>query len=45
MGTNDKDKIANLSISFNDKDRKNYIYASSKIDTLVGEDALVQVAI
>lgn len=45
VGTNDKDKIANLSISFNDKDRKNYIYASSKIGTLVGEDALVQVAI
>lgn len=44
-GTNDKDKIANLSITFNDKDRKNYIYASSKIGTLVGEDALVQVAI
>mgnify|MGYP001025578783 FL=1 len=45
VGTNDKDKIANLSISFNDKDRKNYIYAASKIGTLVGEDALVQVAI
>lgn len=45
VGTNDRDKIANLSISFNDKDRKNYIYASSKIGTLVGEDALVQVAI
>lgn len=45
VGTNDKDKIASLSISFNDKDRKNYIYAASKIGTLVGEDALVQVAI
>lgn len=45
VGTNDKDKIASLSISFNDKDRKNYIYATSKIGTLVGEDALIQVAI
>ncbi len=45
VGTNDKDKIASLSISFNDKDRKNYIYAASKIGTLIGEDALVQVAI
>lgn len=45
VGTNDKDKIANLSISFNDKDRKNYIYAASKIGTLVGEDELIQVAI
>lgn len=45
VGTNDRDKIANLSISFNDKDRKNYIYAASKIGTLIGEDALVQVAI
>lgn len=45
VGTNDTDKIANLSITFNDKDRKNYIYAASKIGTLVGEDALVQVAI
>lgn len=45
VGTNDKDKIASLSIHFNDKDRKNYIYAASKIGTLVGEDALVQVAI
>ena len=45
VGTNDKDKIANLSVTFNDVDRKNYIYAASKIGTLVGEDALVQVAI
>ena len=45
VGTNDKDKIANLSISFNDKDRKNYLSAASKIGTLVGEDELIQVAI
>lgn len=45
VGTNDKDKIASLSVHFNDKDRKNYIYAASKIGTLVGEDELVQVAI
>lgn len=31
VGTNDKDKIASLSVHFNDKDRKNYIYAASKI--------------
>lgn len=45
VGTSDRDKIASLSVSFNDKDRKNYIYAASNIGTLVGEDALVQVAI
>ena len=45
VGTNDKDKIASLSVHFNDKDRMNYIYAASKIGTLVGEDELVQVAI
>ena len=45
VGTNDKDKIAKLSISFNEKEQMNYIYAASKIGTLVGEDALVQVAI
>ena len=45
VGTNDKDKIAKLSVSFNEKDQKNYIYAASKIGTLIGEDALVQVAI
>lgn len=45
VGTNDKDKIASLSVHFNDKDRKNYIYAASKIGTLVGEDELVQIAI
>lgn len=45
VGTNDKDKIASLSVHFNDKDRKNYIYAASKIGTLVGEDELAQVAI
>ncbi len=45
VGTNDTDKIPELRCTFNDVDRKNYIYATSKIDTLVGEDALVQVAI
>ena len=44
VGTEDKDKIANLTIKFNDIDRKNYIYASSTIGTLVGEDALLQAA-
>lgn len=45
VGTDDTDKIAKLRITFNDKDQKNYIYAASKIGTLVGEDALIQVAI
>lgn len=45
VGTNDKDKIASLSLTFNDETKYNNIYAHSKIDTLVGEDALVQVAI
>ncbi len=45
VGTNDVDKIPELRLTFSDVDRKNYIYATSKIDTLVGEDALVQVAI
>lgn len=45
VGTNDVDKIASLSVSFNDETKYNNIYAASKIGTLIGEDALVQVAI
>lgn len=45
VGTNDIDKIASLSVTFNDETKYNNIYAHSKIDTLIGEDELVQVAI
>lgn len=45
VGTNDKSHIATLRTSFNDETQYNNIFATSKIDTLVGEDALVQVAI
>lgn len=45
VGTNDTQRISSLSITFNDETKYNNIYAASKIDTLVGEDALVQVAI
>lgn len=44
VGTEDKDKIASLSIKFDDITRKNHIYASSTIGTLIGEDALLQAA-
>lgn len=45
LGTDDTDKIAQLRVSFNDETLYNNIFATSKLDTLVGEDALVQVAI
>lgn len=44
VGTEDTKRVADLSITFDDKDRQNYIFAQSNIGTLVGEDALVQVA-
>lgn len=44
VGTEDKDKVASLSIKFDDITRKNHIYASSTIGTLIGEDALLQAA-
>jgi len=45
VGTNDKDKIASLRVTFNDETNYNNIYAASMIGTLIGEDDLVQVAI
>ena len=45
LGTNDTDKIAQLRVTFNDETLYNNIFATSKIDTLIGEDALIQVAI
>lgn len=44
-GTTDKELIADLSVTFNDETRYNNIFAQSNIGTLVGEDALVQVAL
>lgn len=44
-GTDDTDMIADLSVTFNEETRYNNIFAQSKIGTLIGEDALVQVAI
>ena len=45
VGTNDTDKVADLQIVFNQQERMNYIYCTSKIGTLIGEDALIHVAI
>lgn len=45
VGTDDKDRIAQVRVSFNDETLYNNIFAAAKLDTLVGEDALVQVAI
>ena len=44
VGTEATDKIAHLNVSFNDETLYNNIFAMSKIGTLIGEDALVQVA-
>ena len=44
-GTDDTSMIADLDINFNRETRNNTIFAQAKIGTLVGEDALVQVAI
>lgn len=44
VGTDDTKRIADLDVTFDTKDRMNYIFAQSKIGTLVGEDALVHVA-
>lgn len=44
-GTSDKDLFSSLTVKFDDRKRDNFIYASSNLGTLVGEDDLVQVAI
>lgn len=44
VGTEDTKRVADLDITFDDVDRMNYIYAESKIGTLVGEDALIHLA-
>lgn len=45
LGTDDTTHIADLDVNFNRETRNNTIFATSKIATLIGEDALVQVAI
>lgn len=45
IGTTDKDRVASLTVKFDDRKRDNYIFAGSNLGTLVGEDVLVQVAI
>ena len=45
VGTSDKDRMASLTVKFDDRQRDNFIYAESNLGTLVGEDNLVQVAI
>ena len=45
VGTSDKDRMASLTVKFDDRKRDNFIYAASNIGTLVGEDELIQVAI
>lgn len=45
VGTSDTDLFGDFDVQFDHKARQNYIYASSDIGTLVGEDDLVQVAI
>lgn len=44
VGTNDTEMAPTASLTFNEVDRKNYIYLSSKIGTMIGEDSLVHVA-
>lgn len=43
-GTTAKDAISDVSVTFDDVTRLNHIFAQSNIGTLVGEDALIQVA-
>lgn len=45
VGTSDKDRMASLTVKFDDRKRDNFIYAESNLGTLVGEDNLIQVAI
>lgn len=44
VGTSDKDRMASLTVKFDDRKRDNFIYAASNLGTLIGEDELVQVA-
>lgn len=44
VGTEAKNTLADVTATFDDVTRNNYFYAASNLGTLVGEDALVQVA-
>lgn len=44
VGTDDTQRVADLDVTFDKKDRMNYIFAQSNIGTLVGEDALTHLA-
>lgn len=44
VGTSAKDTFADFDVTFDKVTRNNYMYAASNVGTLVGEDALVQVA-
>ena len=44
VGTNANDLISDLDVWFDHKERRNYIYATGKIGTMVLEDALVHLA-
>lgn len=45
VGTSDKQRLASLTVKFDDRKRDNFIFAESNLGTLIGEDELVQVAI
>lgn len=45
VGTSDTDLFGQLDITFDHKTRKNSIYVGGDIDTLIGEDELVQIAL
>lgn len=44
VGTNANDLISDLDVWFDHKERRNYIYATGKIGTMVLEDAMVHLA-
>lgn len=44
VGTDDTQRVADLDVTFDKKNRMNYIFAQSNIGTLVGEDALTHLA-
>ena len=44
-GTSDSQRLASLTVKFDDRKRDNFIFAESDLGTIIGEDELVQVAI
>lgn len=44
VGTEDTQRVADLDVTFDKKDRMNYIFAQSNIGAVVGEDALTHLA-